>query len=71
MTEEEISEVYGEIVDVVRNYGAYPAVFVQIFATLCVNILKTTNLHNNTDYKEATITFDDGGLVIIKTGDHE
>lgn len=70
MTDNEISEVYGEIVDVVRNCEVPPETFVQIFATLCVNILKTTNLHNKTDIKEATITFDDGGSVIIKLGDH-
>lgn len=71
MTDNEISEVYGEIVDVVGNSEVPPVAFVQIFATLCVNILKATNIHNNTDIKEATITFDDGGLVIIKLGELE
>ena len=71
MTDNEINEVYGEIVDVARNCEVHPEVFVQILATLCVNILKTTNLHNNTDNKEATIAFDDGASVIIKLGDHE
>ena len=71
MTEEEIKRVYQEIIDVAEVNEVEPAMFIQILATACVNVMKAINLHNNADNKEATITFDDGASVIIKLGDRE
>lgn len=69
MTEVEIDKVYGELVDIARLNEVEPDEFVQILATLCLNIVKSINIHNDEDRHEATITFDDGATVQIKLGD--
>lgn len=70
MTEEEIQRVRQEIIDVAQVDEIEPDMYIQILATTCIVVMTAINLRNNTDNKEATITFNDGGSVIIKLGDH-
>lgn len=71
MTEEEIQRVYQEIIDIAQVNEIEPDMFFQLLASTCINVMTAINLHNNTDNKEATITFDDGATVVIKLGGHE